>query len=82
MPSLDNIIDLCEVIKTQGYQYVLLTINYGRKNRRAKQQEVDVRFFSHLPSKNSKRIALCAIAQIAEGLNTEINTAKKNKLNK
>lgn len=74
MPSLDNVFDLLETIKSQNIKYALITIKNGPIEHGEKTINVD--YFLNLPNKKYKQICSAVLIDVLESLQKEVEKKK------
>lgn len=67
MPSMDFVVDLCEQIKKQKIEFLVITWHKNAKNG-----DIMVNDFSWIKNKKSAKIAIAAMDEITKNIVNEI----------
>ena len=67
MPSMDFVVDLCEQIKKQKIEFLVITWHKNEKNG-----DIIVNDYSYIKNKKSAKVAITAMNEITKNIVEEI----------
>ena len=73
MPSLDNIYDFYDLLKHEGFEFIIVTMQKGKNVNGEKESITNVDHFNYFKSNKSKKRMIAAMQHIAKELEEEIH---------